>query len=156
MLLVVKVYLFAMVLSLKRSNEMHRKVTRYRMCSSAIFETSRYKSCIAKIRSLRLLEKKLKEWAYAFTIKDPRPLSRVRSSRTRPARRHRGTLAIRSQCISKGLLKCGKTVETIAKWFDFYRLTYRNQKRSEHVFRLCSLTHETGKQQALGKHHYDR
>ncbi len=74
-------------------------------------------------------------------------------------RRHRGTLAIRSQhIISKGVIKVSlsaKLLKTIAKWFDLPPF-YRNQKRSEHVFRLCSIFNSRNRK-ATGsrKHHYD-
>ncbi len=75
MLLVVKVYLFLaiIVLSLKRSTEMSTEKSLGIGCLPyATFETSILgKSCIAKIKIIKALEKKsIKEWALRlFTIK---------------------------------------------------------------------------------------
>ncbi len=86
---------------------------------------------------------------------NPRSQPRVQAYCNKHGGRHRGTLAIRSQCISRVIkVSPAQTVETIAKWFRFTASIYRNQKRSEHVSCVQYLTHETEKQ-ALGNITYD-
>lgn len=137
------------------------KVTRYRMFTFMQYlkhpETG--EELYSEDKVIKALEKKsIKEWAYAIHDKDPRSSQEFEAYCNKHGETPPWNVGDPKPVHIQGVIKVSpaQTVETIAKWFDLPP-QFIEIKSGRNTFLDCVqyLTHETEKQQALGKHHYD-
>jgi hypothetical protein len=137
------------------------KVTRYRMFTFMQYlkhpETG--EELYSEDKVIKALEKKsIKEWAYAIHDKDPRSSQEFEAYCNKHGEPPTWNVGDPKPVHIQGVIKVSpaQTVETIAKWFDLPP-QFIEIKSGRNTFLDCVqyLTHETEKQQALGKHHYD-
>lgn len=137
------------------------KVTRYRMFTFMQYlkhpETG--EELYSEDKVIKALEKKsIKEWAYAIHDKDPRSSQEFEAYCNKHGEPPTWNVGDPKPAHIQGVIKVSpaQTVETIAKWFDLPP-QFIEIKSGRNTFLDCVqyLTHETEKQQSLGKHHYD-
>lgn len=137
------------------------KVTRYRMFTFMQYlkhpETG--EELYSEDKVVKALEKKsIKEWAYAIHDKDPRSSQEFEAYCNKHGEPPTWNVGDPKPAHIQGVIRVSpaQTVETIAKWFDLPP-QFIEIKSGRNAFLDCVqyLTHETEKQQALGKHHYD-
>lgn len=108
---------------------------------------------------LKALEKRsIKEWAYAIHDKDPRSQQEFDAYVNKHDEEPTWNVGDPKPVHIQGVIKVtpAQSVETIAKWFNLPP-QFIEIKSGRNTFLDCVqyLTHETEKQQALGKHRYD-
>lgn len=137
------------------------KVTRYRMFTFMQYlkHPDTGEELYSEDKVIKALEKKsIKEWAYAIHDKDPRSSQEFEAYCNKHGETPPWNVGDPKPVHIQGVIKVSpaQTVETIAKWFDLPP-QFIEIKSGRNTFLDCVqyLTHETEKQQALGKHHYD-
>ena len=137
------------------------KVTKYRMFTFMQYlrhpETG--EQLYSEDKVIKALEKKsIKEWAYALHDKDPRSTQEFEAYCNKHGETPTWNVGDPKPAHLQGVIKVSpaQTVDTIAKWFDLPP-QFIEIKSGRNTFLDCVqyLTHETEKQQSLGKHHYD-
>lgn len=108
------------------------------------------------IEALKL--KSIKEWAYVIHDKDPRSSQEFEAYCKKNDKRPPWKVGEPKPTHIQGVIKVrpAQTVDTIARWFNLPP-QFIEIKSGRNTFLDCVqyLTHETEKQQSLGKHRYD-